>query len=105
MPNFFSFFRKKDVAAERLRWLLAQGRIIEGTITKMVNANGDPIGKTELESGTACYVGYEYSVGGVSYEASQLLVKDQVQVYERYLPGMVVNVRYDPRSPTSCVIE
>ena len=104
MP-IFSFFRKRDRAAERIRWLLTQGRIIEGTITKMVNAEGEPIGPAEVRSGMASIVGFEYTISGVWYEAAQQLNAEQAQIVEKYLPGETVNVRYDPRCPTSCVIE
>lgn len=104
MP-IFSFFRKRDHAAERIRWLLTQGRIIEGTITKMVNVDGDPIGPAEVRSGMASYVGFEYTVSGVWYEATQQLNPEQAKVADKYLPGVTVNVRYDPRCPTSCVME
>jgi len=101
----FSFFRKRDRAAERIQWLLTQGRIIEGTITKMVNVDGDPIGPAEVRSGMASFVGFEYEISGVGYEAAQQLNAEQAKVAEKYLPGETVNVRYDPRCPTSCVIE
>jgi len=101
----FSLFRKRDRAAERIRWLLTQGRIIEGTITKMVSGDGEPIGPAEVRSGTACFVGFEYEISGVGYEAAQELNAEQAKVAEKYLPGETVNVRYDPRCPTSCVIE
>jgi hypothetical protein len=101
----FSFFRKRDRVAERIRWLLTQGRIIEGTITKMVNVDGEPIGPVDVRSGVATFVGFEYTVSGVWYEATQQLNAEQAQMADKYLPGVLVSVRYDPRCPTSCVIE
>jgi len=105
LSRLFSFFSKKDPVAEKIRWLLSQGRIIEGTITKMVNAAGDPIGAKEVQAGVQCFVAYEYYVSGVIYEACQELNKEQLKKLEDYLPGTVVSVRYDPRCPTSCIVE
>ncbi len=64
-----------------------------------------PPGKAEVRSGMASYVGFEYTVSGVWYEATQQLNPEQAKVADKYLPGVTVNVRYDPRCPTSCVME
>jgi len=71
----------------------------------MVNAEGEPIGQKEIQAGVKCFVAYEYYVSGVIYEASQELNQEQLKKFEEYLPGAVVNVRYDPRCPTSCIVE
>ena len=71
----------------------------------MVSGDGEPIGPAEVRSGMPCFVGFEYEISGVGYEAAQELNAEQAKVAEKYLPGETVNVRYDPRCPTSCVIE
>ena len=84
-------FRRRDPEAERRRWLLSHGRIVEGRILDLTQ-----------ESFTA--VTYRYSVSGVSYESSQILDAEQLASFKKYVPGCSVSIRYDPRRPANSML-
>ena len=104
MRRVFNLFRSKDPVAERLNWLRANGRIVEGEIIELVGADGQLVDPKAEQPGP-CYAHYEYSISGVTYESAQELLPEQIGQLENFLPGTAISVRYDPRSPGSSVME
>ena len=86
--------RKKVDPNARRKFLLAQGRITDGTILECeVDANGDEI------------LFYLYTLNGVDFESSDLLTFEQKQQPAKYAPGAKVGVRYDPRNQGNSIVE
>jgi hypothetical protein len=88
--GLFGLFKRKvtvDVHAERLRQLLAIGRITDGKIID-----------TETTAGGDEIVFYVYTLNGVDFESSELLDGEQKRDPLKYAPGAKVGVRYDPRN-------
>ena len=88
--GLFNFLKRKpsvDLNAERRRFLLDHGRITDGRI----------IDSETLPNGSEV-VFYTYSLNGVDFESSELLLPDQLTDPLRYAPGAKVGVRYDPKN-------
>lgn len=84
-------FRRRDPEAERRKWLLSHGRIVEGKIL-------------DLTQDASTTVSYRYDVSGVSYESSQTLDAEQLANFKKYVPGCSVSIRYDPRRPANSML-
>lgn len=85
--------RGRRTLAEYYTWLLQQGRITEGRI---LDAQKD-------ESGVVIF--YCYDISNVEYQSSQKLTPQQADQGVRYIPGAVVNVRFDPKRPARSLVE
>ncbi len=86
--------RGRDLEAEYWTWVLQHGRITEGRVFE----------STQEADGTTS-IFYQYSLANVAYEASHKLTAEQQARAAKYLPGARVNVRFDPKSPGSALIE
>ncbi|MBV9217492.1 MAG: hypothetical protein JO053_15095 [Acidobacteria bacterium] len=84
--------RKPDPGARR-RFLLANGRITDGTILD-----------TEVK-GTDEIVFYMYTLNGVDFESSDILTFEQKQQPAKYAPGAKVGIRYDPKNQGNSIVE
>ena len=89
MKIFDVFKRKKtkESAADRKKFLLANGRITDGQI----------VDSEKSESGEEV-VSYVYNIHGVSFESSEILTDEQLQNSIKYAPGAKVGVRFDPKN-------
>jgi hypothetical protein len=88
------FRRKKEDDDARLARLLQTGRIVEGRVID-VGADAD---------GNITHVFYGYDLGGVQYESSQTLTREQQRNKTRYIPGAKITIRYDPRRPANSAV-
>jgi hypothetical protein len=88
------FRRKKDDESSRIGRLLLSGRIVDGRIVDV----------EEDAEGIVTRVFYSYNVSGVDYESSQLLSTEQQRLKNRYIPGVRVTIRYDPRQPPNSIV-
>ena len=84
----------RDLEAEYWTWVLQHGRITEG---RVFEATQDADGTTSIF--------YHYNLANVAYEASHKLTPEQQLRASKYAPGARVNVRFDPKSPGSALIE
>jgi len=93
--SFLARFRRKkeDPEIARRALLLRQGRIGEATVLG-TDVDGD--GHTMLS--------YSYTIGGVDYQAFQLLDEEQLLRAHDYLPGARVALRYDPHRPVNSFV-
>lgn len=93
--SFLARFRrqKEDPEVVRRRMLLASGRLGEATV---LGTDADEDGNVMLS--------YEYTIGGVDYQAFQRLDEQQLQRKYDYLPGARVTLRYDPRRPANSFV-
>ncbi|MEW6730156.1 MAG: DUF3592 domain-containing protein [Acidobacteriota bacterium] len=99
-----ALFHRSDPEQARRQWLITHGRIIEGMVIDLVQ-NGNSVTEQELEAGRPCLIIYRYTNSGVTYESSQELSPAQMARLPDYRVGTRVNVRYDPRHPTSSLVE
>ena len=94
--GFFDIFKAKkkvDSAAERREFLLARGRITDGTI----------IDSEILETGEEV-VYYYYSIQGADFESSEILTAEQRENPLKYAPGAKVGVRFDPKNHANSIV-
>ena len=93
--SFLARFRRKKENPEiaRRTLLLRQGRIGEATV---LGTDPDGDGNTMLS--------YSYTIGGVDYQAFQLLDADQLLRENDFLPGARVALRYDPHRPANSFV-
>ena len=94
LTRIMARLRKRDLEAEYRAWLRQFGRITEGRVLETV---------PELDGGLTIY--YRYTLANVQYETSYRLNDEQMERQHKYVPGATINVRYDPRSPGSSIIE
>ena len=94
--GILDLFRKKktDDEAARRKQLLNSGRITEGTIFDV----------TTDETGVIKQIFFSYNIGGVDYEASQLLDEEQRRRQTDYAPGARITVRYYPHQPGNSTV-
>jgi hypothetical protein len=86
--------RKKPDPNARRRFLLANGRITDGTILECeTNDAGEEIAF------------YLYTLNGVDFESSDILTFEQRKQPAKYAPGAKVGIRYDPRNQGNSIIE
>jgi hypothetical protein len=88
------FRRKKESEADRVARLLQTGRIVEGTVLDVASDS----------EGKVTQVFYSYHVSSVEYESSQAIGPEQQTNRNRYIPGGLALVRYDPRQPTNSIV-
>ena len=84
----------RDLEAEYWTWVLQHGRITEGRVFEI---------SQDADGSTSVY--YHYNLANVAYESSHRLTSEQQARAFKYAPGARVNVRFDPKSPGSAVIE
>ena len=84
----------RDLEAEYWTWVLQHGRITEGRVFEATQ---------EADGTTSIF--YQYTLANVAYEASHKLTLEQQARASKYQPGARVNVRFDPKSPGSALIE
>lgn len=93
------FARRRAGATEK--WSSVPGRIMDSRLVESRDSDGD-------RSITAS-VTYAYQVGAAQFQASRVAVGGgkgtPSQIVQRYPPGAVVQVFYDPRKPASAVLE
>ena len=91
--NIFKPKKRIDTEASRREFLLAHGRITEGTIVDSeTNESGEEI------------VFYVYDVQGVDFESSEMLTAEQRENPLQYAPGAKVGVRFDPKNHGNCML-
>jgi hypothetical protein len=91
--NIFKPKKRTDTDAMRREFLLAQGRITEGTIVDSETSDsGEEI------------VFYIYNVQGVDFESSEMLTAAQRENPLQYAPGAKVGVRFDPKNHGNCML-
>ena len=93
--SFLARFRrqKEDPEVVRRRTLLQLGRIGEASV---IETTKDAEGKIMMS--------YTYTVGGVDYQAFQLLDEEQMRRAYDYHPDARVALRYDPHQPANSVV-
>jgi hypothetical protein len=93
--SLLSRFRRKkeDPEVARRALLLRAGRLGDATVLG-TDVDGD--GNTMLS--------YSYTIGGVDYQAFQRLDAEQLLRTRDYLPGSMVVLRYNPRSPANSFV-
>ncbi len=96
MGIFDLFRRNKNTHNENSRreFLLASGRITEGTIID-----------TELTDAGDEVVYYIYNIQGVDFESSDILTEKQKETPLKYAPGAKVSIRYEPRNHGNCILD
>jgi hypothetical protein len=99
-----SLFSRPDPEAERRRWLMERGRIIDGLVIDILQ-QGSSITDHEIDLNLPCTILYRYTTSSVTYESSQDLSQVQLSRFQQYRVGMRVNVRYDPRRPANSFVE
>ena len=78
----------------RREFLLANGRITEGTIIdNELTDTGDEV------------VYYIYNIQGVDFESSDILTEKQKETPIKYAPGAKVSIRYEPRNHGNCILD
>lgn len=93
MGLFSRFLRRKEDPEPGCRpGLLQSGRIGDAKVIDV-----------EEHEGTIT-VFYRYCVGGVEYESSQVLDREQQERESDYLPGAHVTIRYDPQRPANSLV-
>jgi hypothetical protein len=78
----------------RRRELLANGRITDG---KIIDTKVDDDGR-EL-------IVFVYTLNGVDFESADELTPEQQTNADRYVPGSMVGIRYDPRNQYNSIVE
>jgi hypothetical protein len=93
--SFLDRFRRKKEDSEiaRRTLLLRAGRIGEATVQG-----------TETDNEGNVMLSYNYTIGGVDYQAFQRLDNQQLLRRYDYLPGARVSLRYDPRRPANSFV-
>lgn len=93
--SFLARFRRKkeDPEVVRRRILLQFGRIGEASVIEITK---DDEGNTMLA--------YNYTVGGVDYQAFQRLDDEQLRRAHDYYPDARVALRYDPNRPVNSFV-
>jgi len=94
LTRLIARLRGRDLESEYQTWLRQFGRITEGRVLETV---------PELDGGLTIY--FRYTLANVQYETSCRLNDEQMERQHKYVPGASINVRYDPRSPGSSIIE
>lgn len=84
---------RRNREEEYRRWLLKYGRVVEG---RVLDADEEAVNPT---------IYYCYHISNVRYESSQLLTPEQETQRTKYFPGAAVSVRFDPRYPSSALVE
>ena len=98
---YFLFRRKPKSSTElekmRREWLEQVGRITDGTVIDVQEAESDGRPATLLI--------YQYDVAGVSYEASQdvTYLRQRINLHSCRL-GLPTSVRYDPQNPGNSMV-
>lgn len=87
-------FQGRDLEAEYLTWLRQFGRVTEGRVIETL---------PELDGGLTIF--FRYTLANVQYETSYRLNAEQMERQHKYVPGASITVRYDPRHPSSSMIE
>ncbi|MGI8788506.1 MAG: DUF3592 domain-containing protein [Pyrinomonadaceae bacterium] len=95
--NLFDIFKRKktkvDLEAERRKFLLAKGRITDGTIIDSeISDTGEEI------------VFYFYTIQGVDFESSEILTAEQRENPLKYAPGANVAIKFDPRNHGNSIL-
>jgi hypothetical protein len=93
--GLFELFRRQPKNAEAV-WrerLLSSGRITEGVVVDIVDAEGD-----------TPKIVYSYCISGADYESAQELDTQQRLRLDYYSPGQRVTVRYEPRRPGNSLV-
>jgi len=86
--------RKKPDPNARRRFLLANGRITDGTILECeINDEGEEVAF------------FLYTLNGVDFESSEILTFEQKQQRAKYAPGAKVGIRYHPKNQGNSIIE
>jgi hypothetical protein len=88
--GFFDIFKAKkkvNSEVERREFLLAKGRITDGTIID-----------SEMTEAGEELVFYYYNIQGVDFESSEILTAEQREDPLKYAPGAKVGVRFDPKN-------
>lgn len=95
MGLFDVFKRKKQINSEsqRREFLLAKGRITDGTILDIERS----------ETGEEMIIFY-YTVEGMNFESSEILTDEQRENPLRYAPGAKIGVRYDPKQHGNSIL-
>ncbi len=93
--SFLARFRrqKEDPEVLRRRLLRQSGRIGDATVIE-----------TTRDDGGQVMLAYSYTVGGVDYQAFQLLDEEQLRRLHDYSPDARVELRYDPRRPANSFV-
>lgn len=88
-------FRKKgyDPVARRKR-LLENGRITDGSIKG-----------TKKDADGRELIVFVYTLNGVDFESADELTPKQKLTPEKYIPGAMVAVRFDPRNQYDSIVE
>ena len=91
----FDFLKRKPKAsADSWRThLLRSGRITEGVVLDIVDAEGD-----------LPKIVYSYCINGADYESAQELDADQRLRLDYYAPGQRITVRYEPNRPGNSLV-
>lgn len=86
--------RKKVDPNARRKFLLANGRITDGTILEVeTNSAGEEVAF------------FLYTLNGVDFESSEILTFEQKQQPAKYAPGAKVGIRYHPKNQGNSIIE
>lgn len=94
---------REDPEVQRRKWLLQNGRIVEGIILDMIQ-NGQSVAVDDIAFGAHCTVYYRYQVSGVTYESCQTLDTNQMANLRAYVVGSRVSVRYHPGRPGNAIV-
>lgn len=94
LTRLIARLRGRDLESEYKLWLRQFGRITEGRVIETL---------PELDGGLTIF--FRYTLANVQYETSCRLTDEQMERQHKYVPGASINVRYDPRSPGSSIIE
>jgi len=98
-------FRRRDGEAERRRFLLEHGRVVEGIVLDLIQDGVAIDTDRPINPGAQTTINYRYTISSVTYESFHELTQDQLKQIEQYMPGRLVSVRYDPRSPVNSLVE
>lgn len=94
--SLFGIFKKKqsiDTEGQRRDFLLAHGRITEGSIVDCETAdNGAEI------------IYYIYNIQGVDFESSEIMTAEQLRNPLKYAPGAKVGIRFDPKNHGNSIL-
>lgn len=86
--------RKKIDPDARRNFLLAHGRITDGTILD-----------TKIDSDGRELIVFIYTLNGVDFESADVLTDEQKQRPTSYAPGAKVGIRFDPKNQYNSIVE
>jgi hypothetical protein len=119
MPRFFALgllvigvtmvavaLRQSTRARETRGWTRTEGRIVESRVEKIEDESEEHLDRTRF------VIRYAYRVGGRTYESPQVWIgsseasssDEPTRWVERFPPGAVVPVWFDPRDPSQAVL-